>query len=170
MNLTSPFRPILDVPRILRHGKATRDEIVAFQERRLRQLVRHAYERVPYYRCLFDDARIKPADIRSIADLEIPAIVPVLGRLFAIEANPELKEALIEAVGWGETTDAEKAAVYARALGGDQPVAVRLAATEGLSDLDSKDEALRWLGPLAEDADPEVCAAAQEAIRGFENL
>jgi len=62
---------MLDVPRLLRHGRATRDEIVAFQERRLRALVHHAYERVPYYRRLFDDARIKPADIRTIADLRI---------------------------------------------------------------------------------------------------
>jgi phenylacetate-CoA ligase len=71
VNLTSPLRPIVDVPRILRHGKASRDEIVAFQERRLRQIVRHAYERVPYYRRLFDDARIKPDDIRTIADLHV---------------------------------------------------------------------------------------------------
>lgn len=69
MNLTSPFRPVLDVPRILRHGKGTREEIVAFQERRLRDMVRHAYERVPYYRRLFDDARVKAGDIRTLADL-----------------------------------------------------------------------------------------------------
>jgi len=62
---------VLDVPRLLRHGRATREQIVAFQERRLRELVHHAYERVPYYHRLFDDARIKPADIRTIADLHL---------------------------------------------------------------------------------------------------
>ncbi|MDP9178373.1 MAG: hypothetical protein M3O61_11895 [Gemmatimonadota bacterium] len=62
---------MLDVPRLLRHGRATREQIVAFQERRLRELVHHAYERVPYYRRLFDEARIKPADIRTLADLRI---------------------------------------------------------------------------------------------------
>lgn len=71
MNLTSPLRPLLDVPRILRHGKGSRDEIVAFQEGRLREMVRHAYERVPYYRRLFDGVRIKPDDIRTIADLHL---------------------------------------------------------------------------------------------------
>src|SRR5687768_14363962 len=71
VNLTSPLRPVLDVPRLLRHGRGTREQIVAFQERRLRELVHHAYERVPYYHRLFDDARIKPADIRTIADLHL---------------------------------------------------------------------------------------------------
>jgi phenylacetate-CoA ligase len=70
MRLTSPLRVLADLPRILRHPHASRDRIIAFQERRLRQLVRHAYENVPYYRHLFDKAGIKPADIRGLSDLE----------------------------------------------------------------------------------------------------
>ena len=37
----------------------------------LRRLVKHAYDRVPYYRELFDKHRIRPGDIRSKADLDI---------------------------------------------------------------------------------------------------
>jgi len=32
--------------------------------------VTHAYDNVPYYRRLFDDAGIEPRDIRQLADLE----------------------------------------------------------------------------------------------------
>jgi len=40
-----------------------------FQNRRLRQLVQHAYKAVPYYRKLFDQNGLEPEDIRTIADL-----------------------------------------------------------------------------------------------------
>lgn len=36
----------------------------------LRRLAAHAYNRVPYYRALFEDAGIRPADIRTAADLQ----------------------------------------------------------------------------------------------------
>ncbi len=41
------------------------------QNRRLRRLVRHAYERVPYYRALFDSQRVSPRDIRTAEDLRL---------------------------------------------------------------------------------------------------
>jgi phenylacetate-CoA ligase len=67
--MTSPFRVLTDLPRLLGHPRASRQTILDFQERRLRQLVRHAYENVPYYRRLFDEAGLKPGDIRGLADL-----------------------------------------------------------------------------------------------------
>ena len=39
------------------------------QERTLRRLVRHAYERVPLYRRLYDEAGFRPEAFRSLADL-----------------------------------------------------------------------------------------------------
>jgi hypothetical protein len=56
--------------RLLSHPRTSRERLIAFQERRLRQLVRHAYDNVPYYRRLFDEAGIEPRDIRGLADLE----------------------------------------------------------------------------------------------------
>lgn len=48
---------------------AHRDRILAFQNRALRSVVRHAYARVPYYRRLFDRAGLKPEDVRGLDDL-----------------------------------------------------------------------------------------------------
>lgn len=45
------------------------------RDRRLRRLVAHAYERVPFHRERFDRAGIQPADVRGLADL---ARLPVM--------------------------------------------------------------------------------------------
>ena len=39
------------------------EEIVSLQEGRLKRLVNHAYNHVPYYRNLFDKLKLKPFDI-----------------------------------------------------------------------------------------------------------
>lgn len=70
MRMTSSARVLADIPRLLRNPRSSREQIIAFQERRLRELVTHAYDNVPYYRRLFDDAGIEPRDIQRLADLE----------------------------------------------------------------------------------------------------
>lgn len=55
----------------------SREQIVAFQTRRLRSVVTSAYRRVPYYRRLFDHAGLRPEDIQSIEDL---AKIPLTSR------------------------------------------------------------------------------------------
>jgi len=51
------------------------EEIKEYQEKRLRQLLIHAYNKVAYYREAFDSAGIKPDDIRCIVDLpKLPVI------------------------------------------------------------------------------------------------
>jgi phenylacetate-CoA ligase len=55
----------------------SRDEILAFQTRRLRRLVEHAYRSVPYYRRLFDRHGLEPGDVRELSDL---ASIPVSSR------------------------------------------------------------------------------------------
>ena len=47
-----------------------REEIVAIQDAKLRRLVHHCYDSVPYYMHLFDRLGIKPEDIHGINDLE----------------------------------------------------------------------------------------------------
>lgn len=47
----------------------SRAELEAYQDERLRAMVAHAYQTVPYYRRSFDAARVRPADIRGRADL-----------------------------------------------------------------------------------------------------
>jgi phenylacetate-coenzyme A ligase PaaK-like adenylate-forming protein len=62
---------------VLRNPRATREEVVEYQNRQLRCLIAHAYENVLYYRKLFDRHGLKPKDIQSVADL--PA-VPITTR------------------------------------------------------------------------------------------
>lgn len=45
------------------------DRVERFQSRRLRTLVSHAAERVPYYRDLFLAGGVRPADVRGLQDL-----------------------------------------------------------------------------------------------------
>jgi phenylacetate-CoA ligase len=44
-------------------------DLEAYQRGRLRQTIRHAYREVPYYRRLFDEAGLRPDDIREATDL-----------------------------------------------------------------------------------------------------
>jgi len=46
------------------------DELVGYQEQRLRQVVAHAYQHVPYYQDLFRALKLTPADIRTVSDLQ----------------------------------------------------------------------------------------------------
>lgn len=55
----------------------TRERLRDFQSRRLRTLVRHAYDRVPMYRELYRRNRIHPNDVRGIEDL---ARLPIVNR------------------------------------------------------------------------------------------
>ncbi len=60
---------ILYLRRLLRNQWLTPSELRDLQEDKLRRLISHAYDRVPYYRRLFDSAKLKPADIRGLPDL-----------------------------------------------------------------------------------------------------
>jgi phenylacetate-CoA ligase len=57
------------VPSLFRTRPATRAEIIRHQNARLRVLLQHAYEKVPYYRHLFDRHGVKPQDVRGLEDL-----------------------------------------------------------------------------------------------------
>lgn len=51
------------------------DELQALQSKKLRRLVKYAYEYVPFYRDLYDRAGVHPDDIRSVADIvKLPII------------------------------------------------------------------------------------------------
>lgn len=62
-------------------------QLVAHQNEKLRSIIQHAYQHVPYYRRLFDEHGIKPGDIRTVNDL--PAI-PVLTKEIIRERYDEL--------------------------------------------------------------------------------
>src|SRR5262249_37347913 len=71
---------VLDVARVFRQATrplGRRDEVVALRDARLRRLVAHAYENVPYYRDLFERHGVEPGHIRTVADLDR---IPVTSR------------------------------------------------------------------------------------------
>ena len=47
----------------------SRADLAQLQLERLQQVAARVYERVPLYRQRFDDARVKPGGIRSLADV-----------------------------------------------------------------------------------------------------
>ncbi len=48
---------------------APRDAMRKIQEEKFLEQVRHAYDNSPFYRKKFDDAGVKPDDVRSLDDI-----------------------------------------------------------------------------------------------------
>ena len=56
--------------RLMRENSLKRDEIIKLQNKKLRRLVKHSFENVPYYHKLFKASGIRPKDIRTADDLD----------------------------------------------------------------------------------------------------
>jgi phenylacetate-CoA ligase len=52
-----------------RSERFSAEELRAYQDERLREAVRHAYEKVPYYRAVFRERGLTPHDVRTQEDL-----------------------------------------------------------------------------------------------------
>ncbi|MDX1383287.1 MAG: hypothetical protein R3190_06550 [Thermoanaerobaculia bacterium] len=65
------------LPELLPLTRPGAEAVRAYQSRRLRRLVDHAYERVPFYRARLRRAGLHPRDVRSVDDL---AALPVTER------------------------------------------------------------------------------------------
>ena len=53
-----------------RMNNATEQELITLQNQRLQALIRHCYENVPYYTCVFNERGLKPEDIQCREDLQ----------------------------------------------------------------------------------------------------
>lgn len=78
---------------LLESEKWSAGEIEAYQNEKLRALIRHAYENVPYYRERWKAEKISPSDIRSRGDLQkLPVItkeeIRLHGERFVSQAAP----------------------------------------------------------------------------------
>lgn len=69
--------PLWDHPEFVRYLKWleesqwwSKQEYEAYQLEKLQKLVKHAYENVPYYRRVFDQHKVKPDDIVTLADIQ----------------------------------------------------------------------------------------------------
>ncbi|MBA3497187.1 MAG: phenylacetate--CoA ligase family protein, partial [Gemmatimonadales bacterium] len=54
---------------VLRHAHGSRAQLEAYQDRAVARLVAHAYDRVPFYREVYQAAGVRPEQVRSVADL-----------------------------------------------------------------------------------------------------
>lgn len=65
----SSLRQIYYLYNLRRNVWKKKSELLAIQERKLRSIVKHAYENVEYYHRKFDSLGIKPEDIKNVNDL-----------------------------------------------------------------------------------------------------
>jgi len=70
-------------------------EIEDYQNRKLRKLITHAYETVPFYRKLFDKNRVDPSSIQRVSDLNLLPIIEK-GMLRKIPFNEKVSQLFIE--------------------------------------------------------------------------
>ncbi|MFN2601977.1 MAG: phenylacetate--CoA ligase family protein [Gemmatimonadaceae bacterium] len=70
-SLTAWPQAVSSVIAFRRHPGAARSVLTEFQNRRVRRIVEHAYNRVPYYRRLLDGAGVHPRHIATVADLQL---------------------------------------------------------------------------------------------------
>ncbi|HEM62619.1 MAG TPA: phenylacetate--CoA ligase family protein, partial [Chloroflexi bacterium] len=61
---------VLELYRLLSNRYLPPDELRKLQESKLRAVIGHAYENVPYYRSLFRSAGLTPQDVRTLEDLQ----------------------------------------------------------------------------------------------------
>ena len=52
-----------------KHETMSRDEMRALQLGRLKEIVKYAYERVPFYKKKYDEAGVRPSDIKTLDDI-----------------------------------------------------------------------------------------------------
>jgi phenylacetate-CoA ligase len=81
----------VEIIKLFRFLKRSRDfsyeRIVEHQNRKLRSIIHHAYQHVPYYRELFDKEGIVPEDIQTVNDL---SAIPVLTKEIIKERYDDL--------------------------------------------------------------------------------
>jgi phenylacetate-CoA ligase len=61
---------LFEAIKLMKNQWKSPEQIRCIQSQKLRNLVRHSYEKVPYYRKLFDSLKLKPEDIQSADDLK----------------------------------------------------------------------------------------------------
>ncbi|MDN7026086.1 phenylacetate--CoA ligase family protein [Methanoculleus sp. FWC-SCC1] len=72
LSLLPSYRVFRDTYTLLQRSQRwSREDLEAYQRAELARLLEHAYEHVPYYRRVFDERSLKPADIHDFTDLRL---------------------------------------------------------------------------------------------------
>jgi len=86
---------LIELRQLLNNQKLSPAEVEALQQRKLRAVIRNAYEKVPYYRALFDSVGLHPGDIQTVGDLRhVPITTKAdlraagLANIISREVNP----------------------------------------------------------------------------------
>ena len=74
----SDLRVLWHLHKLRKNQWLKKSEIEKIQEKKLRAIIRFAYENVEFYRKKFDELRLKPEDIKTVQDLQK---LPVISRL-----------------------------------------------------------------------------------------
>jgi hypothetical protein len=77
---------LLLLRRLRKHLKLNRSQLELIQLKKLKALLHHAYENVPYYKALFDSVGIKPGEIKDVGDLHK---IPTTGKIKLQSLNLE---------------------------------------------------------------------------------
>ena len=56
--------------RLMRNQRLQPEELMKLQSRKLRTMVKHSYDNVPYYHSLFREAKLRPDDVKTTEDLD----------------------------------------------------------------------------------------------------
>jgi phenylacetate-CoA ligase len=68
-------RALFTLNRLIKHTHWTTKQLEEYQNKQLRQVIRHAYDNVPFYHKKMREANLTPADIKTKADLnKLPVI------------------------------------------------------------------------------------------------
>ena len=103
------------------HPRLGREEVVAFQNERLKQVLSFAYKNVPFYKETWDKAGVSPEEIRTQVDLPC---LPLIAKKDFQEQPPE------KITAWGVRPS--RLAVYKTTGSTGEPLSVRRTAFEEL--------------------------------------
>jgi len=67
--MTNYLRAFYDICGMMRRAYWNRDRLIEYQNKRLRKIIKYAYENVPFYRQRFGQLGIRPDDIRTTKEL-----------------------------------------------------------------------------------------------------
>ncbi|MHA1632041.1 MAG: phenylacetate--CoA ligase family protein, partial [Candidatus Freyarchaeota archaeon] len=68
--MTNYLRAMYYLLSMLRRARWSRERLRKYRNFRVREIVRYAYEHVPYYHEKFNELKVKPSDVRTVEDLK----------------------------------------------------------------------------------------------------
>jgi len=113
MKIFSLVDQIFMYQKLLRNEKFKPIELKKYQNKKIRALIKHSYENVPYYHSLLKKARIAPDDIRTIDDL----------RKIPISSKKNIRDATLKEIA-AKNTDINSCILYSTSGSSGIPIKI----------------------------------------------